>query len=93
MLIDTNVLLYAVNESLKEFSIANEFLRIGTHPKVFDRPLTPEEAWSNIVSLTSHPNVVILKETQKHSNVFNDIVSELNLMGNFWHDCHIAAIS
>ena len=35
---------------------------------------------------------MILKETQKHSNVLNDIVSELNPMGNFWHDCHIAAI-
>lgn len=113
MLIDTNILLYSVNESSEEFSQVHkflenrikssdslhitwinvyEFLRVATHPKIFDRPLTPMEAWSNIVSLIDHPNFVILQETPRHSLIIGEIVTELNPVGNFWHDCHIAAI-
>ena len=113
MLIDTNILLYSVNESSEEFSqvhkflenrIKNndflhitwinvyEFLRVATHHRIFDRPLTLAEAWSNIVTLIDHPHFVILQETPRHSIVIKEIVTELNPVGNFWHDCHIAAI-
>jgi toxin-antitoxin system PIN domain toxin len=112
VLIDTNVLLYAVNESSEEFSQARkflvsrmqgsdplhitwiniyEFLRVATHPKIFDRPLRPVEAWGNIASLVDHPNCVILQETPQHGTIVKEIVAELSPVGNFWHDCHIAA--
>ncbi|MDY6864132.1 MAG: PIN domain-containing protein, partial [Thermodesulfobacteriota bacterium] len=42
--------------------------------------------------LIGHPNFVILKETPRHSFILREIVSESNPVGNFWHDCHIAAI-
>lgn len=69
-----------------------KFLRIATHSKIVDQPLPPMEAWSNIVSLINHPNFVILQETPRHSLIIGEIVTELNPVGNFWHDCHIAAI-
>lgn len=36
------------------------YLRIATHPSVFERPLTPEEAMANVEALLWLPQVQIL---------------------------------
>jgi toxin-antitoxin system PIN domain toxin len=73
--------------------IVYEFLRVTTHPKVFDRPLTITEAWRFIESLRAAPAFGLLIETERHADILRDLtVAHSRLAGNIVHDLHTAAL-
>jgi toxin-antitoxin system PIN domain toxin len=75
------------------WSIVYEFLRVATHPRVFERPLTFAKAWDFVRSLFSSPSLGILTETDHHLDVLGDLAQEYpHLRGNHVHDLHIAAL-
>lgn len=112
--IDTNLLLYAVNRDapdhdraravLEEYrrggrawfltwGIIYEFLRVGTHPRIFSEPLTLPTARAWIASLLAGPSSGILVETDRHPEVLADLVAQHpRLAGNLVHDLHTAAL-
>ena len=70
-----------------------EYLRVSTHPRVFQRPLAWDEALAQVASLLAHPRVTLLQETDRHLDVFENVVQKAGgASGNFVHDCHIAAL-
>lgn len=68
------------------------YLRIATHPAVFDRPLSPDEAMANIEMLLSLPQVRFLSEEEGFWNVYRTTTAEVPTRGNLVPDAHLAAL-
>jgi uncharacterized protein len=70
-----------------------EFLRIVTHPRVFDPPTVLEHALDDLQSLFSSPSLVLLGEGPAHAGHLRRVVAEGGAVGNLAHDAHIAALA
>jgi toxin-antitoxin system PIN domain toxin len=69
-----------------------EFLRVVTHPRVFDPPTAVGVAAGNVATLTSSPSVVMLGEGPRHADWMQRVVRESRATGNHVFDAHIAAL-
>jgi len=72
--------------------VAFSYLRIATHPRIFDSPLTPKEALANLQSLKSQPRVRFLEETLDLLDVYSQLTVDLSVRGNLVPDAQLAAI-
>ena len=68
------------------------YLRIATHPAVFDHPLSPDEAMANIETLLNLPQVRFLSEEDGFWNVYRATTAEVPTRGNLVPDAHLAAL-
>jgi toxin-antitoxin system PIN domain toxin len=68
------------------------YLRIATHPSVFDQPLTPQEAMANIETLQRLPHARFLSEQEGFWDIYCTLTAELPVRGNLVPDAHLAAI-
>ena len=68
------------------------YLRISTHPSVFDHPLSPAEAMTNIDTLTNLPHARVLSEEEGFWAVYRSITDEVPTRGNLVPDAHLAAL-
>lgn len=114
MLIDANLLLYAVDASspfhapaaawLEErlggsrrvgipWQSLGAFLRISTHPRAAERPLTSVEAWSYVEDWLSAEVVWIPQPTERHAEVLGALVTNYQLRGNLVSDAQLAALA
>jgi len=69
-----------------------EFLRVITHPKVFDPPTQLEVALEDLESLIEAPSLLLLGEGPGHFDHMRLMVSTGHTIGNLAHDAHIAAL-
>lgn len=69
-----------------------EYLRVVTHPRVFDPPTPLEDALEDLESLLRSPSLSILGEGPAHVDRLLDTVSSGGATGNLVHDAHIAAL-
>lgn len=75
------------------WGILYEFLRVSTHPAVFARPWSADEAWQFIASLLASPGLQVLIETGRHAQALSDVIGQTpQLAGNIMHDVHAAAL-
>jgi toxin-antitoxin system PIN domain toxin len=64
-----------------------EFLRVATHPKVFDRPLAWEEAVDFLQAFWRSPQFEVLSAGERHWDTLQEILEELNHpTGNLFFD-------
>jgi toxin-antitoxin system PIN domain toxin len=68
------------------------YLRIATHPAIFDRPLSPDEAMANIEMLLNLPQVRFLSEEEGFWNAYRATTAEVPTRGNLVPDDHLAAL-
>jgi len=68
------------------------YLRIATHPRIFDAPLSPEEARRNIGALIRHPWCRLLSEGDGFWERYEALGSAQAVRGNLVPDAHLAAI-
>ena len=68
------------------------YLRIATHPAVFDQPLSPDEAMANIETLLSLPHARFLSEDEGFWGAYRAITTEVPTRGNLVPDAHVAAL-
>lgn len=68
------------------------YLRIVTHPSVFRRPLSPEEAMANIDGLLVLPQVRVLGEEEGFWGVYREVATGVAPRGNLVPDAHLAAV-
>ena len=68
------------------------YLRIATHPSVFDEPLTPEEAMANIETLLNLPHSRCLTEEHGFWETWRATAGETSVRGNLVPDAHLAAL-
>lgn len=67
------------------------FLRIGTNPRVFERPMTMEEACQHVSAWLQRPMVRLLQPTQRHWEVLRRLLAGSQASGNLVADAHLAA--
>ena len=70
-----------------------EFLRVVTHPRVFDPPTALGDAVDDIASLLASPSVVSVGEGPSHLSHLERMLDDDGLCGNLVHDAHIAALA
>jgi hypothetical protein len=68
------------------------YLRIATHPSVFDRPLMPDEAMANIETLLNLPHTRFLSEEEGFWDIYRELTAGVPTRGNLVPDAHLAAI-
>ncbi len=69
------------------------FVRISTHARVFERPLTPAEAWGQVDDWLEAPAAWIPVATHAHRDVLGTLVRRYELRGNLISDAHLAALA
>lgn len=68
------------------------FLRISTHPRIFARPLSPDDALGNVESLLSMPRVRLLSEGEGFLEIYREVTARFAVRGNLVPDAHLAAL-
>ena len=111
--LDTNVLIYASDESssfhdraieLLEalatgpdlvylfWPVALGYLRISTHPTIFQKPLSAAEAMANVEDLVSRPHVRTGGEADGFWDTYRDVTARAPVRGNLVPDAHVVAL-
>jgi toxin-antitoxin system PIN domain toxin len=111
---DTNLFLYAYNETSPFHRAAREwlsrsissqaplglawmslvgFVRIGTHPSVFARPLGVTEALDVVDEWLAQPATTILHPGERHPTLLRGLLEKAGTAGNLTTDAHLAALA
>jgi len=69
------------------------FVRIATHPRVYDRPLTAKQAWSQVEEWLSAGTAWIPVPTQRHGSILGDLIRRHDIRGNLVTDAALAALA
>lgn len=69
------------------------FLRIGTNPRIFQKPFSIDEAEKRLNQLFAHPLVQTVAPTEKHWRVFSEILREEQIAADLVMDAHLAALA
>lgn len=114
MIVDANLLLYAVDEAsahnpaaagwLQEtldgdsrvglpWQTIGAFLRIVTHPRVSENPLSGTEAWSHVADWLAVPVVWIPPATESTARVYAALCEQTAVTGNLVPDAQLAALA
>jgi uncharacterized protein len=72
--------------------VLTAYLRIATHPRIFQHPLAPEEAFGNVSSLLALPHVRSIAEQEGFLDAYRHVAGSLVVRGNLVPDAHLAAI-
>ncbi|QDP95251.1 type II toxin-antitoxin system VapC family toxin [Microlunatus elymi] len=113
MIVDANILLYAVDTSSRFHSRARDwleeafngvervglpwvsltaFLRIATHPRASENPLSVEDAWQYVDDWLAAEMTWIPMPTEAHADVLRRLIIEGDLRGNLITDAQLAAL-
>lgn len=68
------------------------YLRIATHPSVFERPLTPARAMANVDGLLGRPHIRAPGEQPGFWDTFTQLTGGDVVRGNLVSDAHLAAL-
>ena len=114
MLIDANILLFAVDETSKfndraatwlaqmlngsarvgfPWQSLVAFVRISTHPRASEKPLSPTEAWGFVEDWLASDVAWIPAPTERHAETLGRLVTGYELRGNLVSDAHLAALA
>jgi uncharacterized protein len=69
------------------------FVRISTHPRASERPLSPEVAWRHVEAWLACDPVWIPGPTERHAETLGGFVVSYQLRGNLVSDAHLAALA
>jgi toxin-antitoxin system PIN domain toxin len=68
------------------------YLRIATHPAIFQRPLPHADARANIQALLDLPHVQAVGEQDRFWRQFTEIADDVRPSGNLVSDAHLVAL-
>jgi toxin-antitoxin system PIN domain toxin len=69
------------------------FLRISTHPAVFPRPLTAEEAIGVVRGWLERPSALRVDPSARHLDLLAGLLAEAGTAANLVGDAHLAALA
>jgi toxin-antitoxin system PIN domain toxin len=73
--------------------VMSAFVRIATHPRVFDPPASTDEALAFARVVRSAPNAVRLEPGARHWELFERMCLDGNARGNLVPDAYLAALA
>jgi len=114
MLIDANLLLFAVHERSPSHAVARDwltdrlnggrrvaipwqslgaFVRIATHPRAFERPLVPADAWRRVTDWLSAEASWIPEPGHRYTAILGELIARHDVRGNLVPDAQLAALA
>ncbi|MYE20694.1 MAG: type II toxin-antitoxin system VapC family toxin [Rhodospirillales bacterium] len=114
ILVDANLLIYAVNQDAVSHGRARDwleealsgtvslglpwvsllaFLRITTHPGIFERPLQADDAAAFVDGWLDQPFVEPVGPGARHWPILRNLIGAVGTAGNLTSDAHIAAMA
>jgi len=69
------------------------FLRLTTHPSVFQRPLKPEKALGYVDDWLTQPLVRLVMPGDAHWPILRNLLTQTGMAGNLTSDAHVAALA
>jgi toxin-antitoxin system PIN domain toxin len=75
------------------WTVLGAFIRIGTNPRVFERPLSLEEAIARVESWLDQPCTRIITPTERHWVVYQQMLCDGKAVANLVTDAHLAALA
>jgi toxin-antitoxin system PIN domain toxin len=114
LLVDANVLLYAVDERASRHGEARDwlddalegaepvafawpvllaFLRLATHPAVFERPLAAAEAGAVLEGWLARHAALVVQPSERHLALLRGLLADVGTAANLVNDAHLAALA
>lgn len=75
------------------WSVLLAFLRVSTHPAVFPRPLTADQAGTLVEAWLAAPHAIVLEPTSRHLPLLRSLLMTAGTAGNLVNDAHLAALT
>jgi len=69
------------------------FLRIVTNPRIFERPESIKDAWKQIKEWLECPSAWIPRPAERHVEILEGLLVDLNITANLVPDAHLAALA
>jgi toxin-antitoxin system PIN domain toxin len=73
--------------------VLSGFLRIVTHPRIFDPPSNIAEALGFVNQVRDQPNCVPVSPGARHWTIFTRLCEQANVKGNLIPDAYLAALA
>ena len=73
--------------------VLSGFLRVVTHPRVFNPPSTLEQALGFISDVRNQPNCVLVQPGRRHWAIFEQLCRTVHVKGNLVPDAYLAALA
>lgn len=73
--------------------VLSGFLRIVTHPKIFNPPSSLEDALDFITTIRQQPNCTVVTPGARHWSIFQSLCETANTKGNLIPDAYHAALA
>ena len=75
------------------WTVLSAFIRIGTNPRAFEHPLSLEQAVARVQSWLEQPCARVVRPTDRHWTVFQQMLSDGQAVANLVTDAHLAALA
>lgn len=75
------------------WSVALGYIRITTHPRIAERPLTADRACAHVEAWLGQPQVILLHPGERHASILFGLLRGLGTAGNLTSDAHLAALA
>lgn len=75
------------------WTVLTAFIRIGTNPRVFEQPLSLEQAIPRVQSWLDQPCTRIVRPTERHWTIFQRLLTDGQAVANLVIDAHLAALA
>jgi toxin-antitoxin system PIN domain toxin len=73
--------------------VLSGFLRVVTHPRVFNPPSSIADALSFVEEVRSQPNCVLIQPGPRHWSIFTKLCKQVGAKGNLIADAYFAALA
>jgi toxin-antitoxin system PIN domain toxin len=73
--------------------VLSGFLRVVTHPRVFERPTPVHDALAFVAAVRDRENRVPIAPGPRHWSIFRDLCDRVEARGNLIPDAYLAAIA
>lgn len=69
------------------------FVRLSTHPAVFERSFDVDQALDVVDGWLDQPCATVISPTERHASVLRELLQPLGTAGNLTTDAHLAALA
>jgi uncharacterized protein len=75
------------------WTVIGAFIRIASNPRVFENPLSGKESIARVQGWFDQPCTRIVEATERHWQVFQQMLNDGQALGNLVTDAHLAALA
>ncbi|MGC9333111.1 MAG: type II toxin-antitoxin system VapC family toxin [Anaerolineae bacterium] len=73
--------------------VLSGFVRVVTHPRIFERPSTLDQALAFVADVCNQPNCVPVRPGPRHWSIFEQLCQAVQVRGNLVPDAYLVALA